>query len=111
MGLAHIDNLMPGMVLAADVCDRNGRLLLGSGSELIEKHIYIFRTWGVLEADIIGVEEDNDGHTFTNDIDPDLWAAAEAEVRPMFRHADLDHPAIVELLHISILKKAQHGIR
>jgi hypothetical protein len=99
------------MVLDADVHDRNGRLLLGAGTELTDKHIYIFRTWGVLQADITGMEADNNAHTFTNSVDPELWAAAEAEIQPMFRHTDLNHPAIIALLHISILRKVHHGIR
>lgn len=42
------------MVLAADVHDRTGRLLLGAGVELDRKRIVILMTWGVTEADILG---------------------------------------------------------
>jgi hypothetical protein len=105
------DNLMPGMLLAADVHDRNGRLLLGAGTELTDKHIYIFRTWGVIEADIIGTEENSDSHPFTNVIDPDVWAAAETEIKPLFRYTDLTHPVINQLLYLGIMRKAQHGTR
>ncbi len=111
MGMVHLDNLKPGMILAADVHDRNGRLLLGAGNELNDKHIYIFRTWGVPEADITGMEEDSLARTPTDSIDPEIRAAAEAELKPVFRHADLDHPAIAELLQISITRKARHGVR
>jgi hypothetical protein len=111
LGTVLTDNLIQGMLLAADVHDRNGRLLLGAGSELTDKHIYIFRTWGVVEADIDGVEEDDDSHRFSEAIDPELWAAAEAEIKPLFRHADLDHPGMNQLLHLSILRRVQHGTR
>lgn len=111
MGNILTDNLMPGMLLAADVHDRNGRLLLGAGTELTDKHIYIFRTWGVIEADIIGIEEDSDSHPFTNVIDPAVWAAAETEIKPLFRYTDLTHPVINQLLYLGIIRKAQHGTR
>ncbi len=111
MALVHIDNLKAGMLLAADVHDRNGRLLLGADADLTDKHIYIFRTWGVLEADIAGVEEDNNARPFIDSIDPELRAAAEAEIKSLFRHNDLDHPAIIELMRISVLRKVHHGAR
>jgi hypothetical protein len=111
LGTVRTENLMPGMLLADDVHDRNGRLLLGAGTELTEKHIHIFRTWGVIEADITGKEEDSDIQTFTNIIDPEVWTAAEAEIKPLFRHTDLDHPCINQLLHLGIQRKIQHGTR
>jgi hypothetical protein len=111
LGNVHTDNLMPGMLLSSDVHDRNGRLLLGAGTELTDKHIYIFRTWGVVGADIDGVEEDEDSHRFSDAIDPELWVAAEAWVKPLFRHADMDHPGMNQLLQLSILRRVHHGIR
>ncbi|NTW99914.1 MAG: hypothetical protein HGB35_08325, partial [Geobacteraceae bacterium] len=54
MGIIAIENIETGMVLASDVRDRSGRMLLGSGVELTQKHLVVFRTWGVLEADIAG---------------------------------------------------------
>jgi len=108
MGLVAIDNLVPGMSLTSDVCDRNGRLLLGAGSALTDKHIYIFRTWGVVEVDILGVETDEKCHTSVEMIGTEVLAAAEAEVLPLFRYADLSHPCMKQLLHVGILRKAQH---
>jgi len=110
LGIVHIDNLNAGMLLAADVHDRNGRLLLGAGTELNDKHLYIFRTWGVLEADIAGIEEGSTPRP-AESIDPELLAAAEAEIKPMFRYTDPGHPAIIELMHISTMKKVLHGVR
>jgi hypothetical protein len=109
MGIVLTENMAPGMLLAVDVHERNGRLLLGAGTELTEKHIYIFRTWGVVEADIIGAEEDNDIHTFTNTIEPEVWTAAEAGIMSLFRHTDLAHPCMNQLLHLGVLRKVQHG--
>jgi hypothetical protein len=111
MGLVAIDNLSPGMSLTSDVHDRNGRLLLGAGAELTDKHIYIFRTWGVVEVDILGVETDDESLAPSDTIDPDVLAAAAAEVGPLFRHADLAHPCMNQLLRLAVLRKAHYDVR
>ena len=111
MGMVALDNLSPGMLLAADVYDRSGRLLLKAGAELTDKHIYIFRTWGVVEADIAGDPQEDENPDRCREITPELWAATEAEVAPLFRHTDLTHPGIKALLHLGVLRRIQHGYR
>lgn len=107
MSFVHIDNLVSGMVLSRNVCDRGGRLLLPEGTTLTEKHLVIFRTWGVLEVDIAAGSDGEGGAPLPHEeMDPDLFAAAEATVAPLFVHNDLEHPAIRELLRICIARKA-----
>lgn len=111
MGMIPIDSLETGMVLASNVNDRTGRLLLGSGVELTQKHLIVLRTWGIEEADIEGVE----GEAVTMmklpaDVTPDELRAAEEDLkRRHFRHAGLDHPAVRELLRLAALRKVHHG--
>jgi hypothetical protein len=105
------DNLTAGMVLSANVYARTGRLLLGAGTELTDKHIYIFRIWGVVEVDISGWDEEGGNPTTDNLIDMESWSNAEAAIRPLFCHADLTHPGMQELLRLGILRRAQHGNR
>jgi hypothetical protein len=97
------------MVLRKDVCDRSGRMLLPAETELTEKHLQIFRTWGVLEAEIAGDSDNDAGGQVTDDIDPEVLAEAEAHVRPLFMHNDAEHPAIKELLRLCIARKATHA--
>jgi hypothetical protein len=111
MGKIPTDNLIPGMVLASDVRDRSGRLLLTGGTELNDRHLYILRTWGIIEAEVSGEEEDPEGPELANAIAPELWSAIEGEITPLFRHADIAHPAMKELLRMRIMKKARYGNR
>jgi hypothetical protein len=111
MGKIPTDNLTPGMVLTSDVRDRSGRLLLRDGTELNDRHLYILRTWGILEAEVAGAEEDPENPEFSDAIAPELWSAIEGEITPLFRHADLAHPAMKELLRMRIMKKARYGNR
>ncbi|ANA40895.1 MULTISPECIES: hypothetical protein [Geobacter] len=108
MGMVPIDNLDVGMTLAADVIDRTGRLLLGAGAELTAKHLHIFRTWGVAEADIDGLDDDPASH-IPQEISPAELAAAEEALRPLFLHTDLEHPAMREIMRLGAVRKAMHG--
>lgn len=109
MGKVPIDNLAAGMILKADVIDRSGRLLLPSGSELTDKHLQIFRTWGVLEAEVVADSESESEIQAADLMDPERLAQADAMVRPMFVHNDLEHPAINELLRLCIARKATNA--
>lgn len=108
MGKVVIDNIETGMVLASDVHDRSGRMLLGEGAELTQKHLVIFRTWGVLEADIVGQGEDDSADAIPADIDPQEMLAAQKMLEPIFRHTNREHPAIIELMKIAALRKVQN---
>jgi hypothetical protein len=105
-----IDNLVPGMVLSRDVCDRSGRLLLPAGAELTEKHFSIFRMWGVFEAEIVGEEAAHDAELPLHvDLDPVLLAVAQNHVQLLFVHNDQDHPAIKELIRFCIERRASRA--
>src|ERR1039457_4777918 len=108
MGMIPMDDLTPGMVLAADVHDRSGRLLLGSGAELTAKHIHVFRTWGIIEVKVEGIDEDSGGPQFPAEVSPEQVKEVEASVTVRFRHADLGHPAVKELYNLCVQQKVQH---
>jgi hypothetical protein len=108
MGIISINSLAAGMILAADIHDRNGRLLIRAGSELTDKNIYVLRTWGVINVDIAGLEEDEDCCVLAGVYDSDLLASAEAYLKPLFKYANLTQPGMSELFRLCILRRAQH---
>lgn len=107
MGTVAIEKIETGMVLARDVRDRSGRMLLGSGAELTHKHLVIFRTWGILEVDIAG-QGSHAADQIPADVDPRQLAAAEEALSPLFRHTNRSHPALIELMRLAALRKVQH---
>lgn len=109
MGLTQIDNLEVGMTLANDVHDRAGRLLLGTGVELSKKHLTILRTWGVLEVDIVGTEDDDQGSHLPAEITLEQLDAAMAALAPLFCNSDMQHPVMRELLRLAALRKTSDG--
>jgi hypothetical protein len=105
--MVSLDNLLPGMVLAADVHDKSGRLLLGEGVELETKHLFIFRTWGIVEADIAGMD-DSDTEVVPDDITPEEFENAKKTLLPLYCHANIEHPAISELLRLAVIREVKH---
>jgi len=99
-GLAQV---RPGMVLAEDVRDVNGRLLLSRGKTIGAEHIRIFKMWGVSRVAVRGETEpaaDPPG------VDPRQLEALRRELEPRFRHADRGHPAVAEMLRAAALYRA-----
>jgi hypothetical protein len=104
MGRINIDDLEPGMILAAEVKDRSGRVLLGPGQEITEKNLRVFRIWGVLEADVEGVEKASVDAKTMAQLDPERLRAAEAESNNLFRHADRSDEVVQELFRIATVR-------
>ncbi len=111
MGKLHIDQVTSGMVLAGEVTGRNGRLLLAAGVELTAGHLTILQTWGIREVDIEGVGEEGGVGiaSLPLEITPEQRDQAMAELLPFFRHADLEQPAMNELLRMAAIRQVRHG--
>ncbi len=110
MGLLALDKLEAGMVLAKNVQDRNGRVLLGAGAELTQKHLTIFRTWGVSAVDVTGSDEVSNELSLPTEIDAATLDAAEKSLLPHFSHCGIEHPAIRELLRLVAIRKIRNGL-
>lgn len=88
------------MNLSADVCDPNGRFLLGDGCELNEKHLKALNAWGVISVEIN--DEDMPDNENNIEISPEIYHAIEDQVKTRFCHNDMDSPFIKELMTESV---------
>ena len=109
MGMTAIDKIEPGMVLAAEAKDRNGKILLNAGAAITEKHLRIFKMWGVHELDIEGVDQAQLAAETLSQIDPAALAEAEERARALFVHCDSANPVVQELLRLCTLRLAGAG--
>ena len=100
MGLINIADVRPEMVLAADVKDRHGHVLLREGEVIAEKHVKIFKMWGITDLDITGVDQEAIGARDAEEFDPALLEAAERVAGDRFRHADGNDPVVRELIRL-----------
>ena len=107
MASVNVAQIEPGMVLGDDLKDQNGRFLLAKGVELSTKHLKIMKTWGVVEADIEGVTEQEMGEKQAADIDPKILEKAEEIEKQRFILSDLEHEAVHHLFQICVLRRAK----
>ena len=103
MGVINIKDLKADMVLAGDIKDCRGRLLMGKGIALNEKHLKICKMWGVVEADVEEISPEEIYASAVNTFDAATIAAAEEIVQKRFCHNDMGHPAIRELIRLCTL--------
>jgi len=90
------NDIEPGMILSSDVKDRGGRTLLKAGVELTEKHLKVFKTWGITHIEVEGDETTTSLQEVIN-THPELEAAAQQAAEDQFRHTDPDHQFFKEL--------------
>ena len=107
MPYVSIDQLKPGMVLATDVTDTNGRLLLSEGQSIARKHLSIFKMWGVPEVQVkhAGEGEPENNHT----LNPEAMRRVAEMLKPTFADNDLTHPAVAEIFRQAVLYRSRHA--
>ena len=110
MGVINFEDIEPGMILGADVQDHSGRTLLTGGSEVTEKHLKVFKMWGISEVDIKGIEKEEVAVKATANLDPSLLKEAKAQCSELFCRTDLEHPFIKELFRLCTLRIVRHKL-
>lgn len=108
MGLKHINDLKPGMILDEEVRDINGRLLLKKDKVVQSSHIRIFKIWGVTEVNIQG--NNGDKSPSKGPQNPEKLEKIEENTRNLFCHVDMEHPAIKEIFRISVEFRSKHNL-
>lgn len=106
MSVLNIKDLRDKMILAEDVKDNSGRLLISKGTVLTEKSLKIMKMWGIVEADIEDADSRMIKAVVAKTVDEAALAAASEVVRKRFCHTDADHPAIRELIRLSVQRIA-----
>ncbi len=106
MGMIHINELKPGMVLADEVRDFSGRLLLGKGKPVQPDHFRVFKIWGVTEVNIRGNNGDQEESNLN--LDPEQIEKIKKSALQVFSHTDLEHPAIKEIFRLSVLFRNEY---
>lgn len=108
MEAVQTDKLKPGQILAEEVRDINGRLLLASGNEIQSNHIRIFKIWGISEVNVAGTSCGKD--EFDPHLDPELVEQAQESMRFIFSHADMEHPATKEIFKLAVQYRCRNNL-
>jgi len=100
MALVPIGQLNLGMTLSEDVKDMNGRLLIAKGVTVESRHIRVLKMWGVAEVDVD--EADPGPEEAQSGVNTEQMDRAAREIIRVFADLDLEHPAIKEIVKLSI---------
>ncbi len=84
MGVLNIKDLKAGMILDQPIINKHGALLLDGGRELTDKHIEIFKTWGITEADIQGVDQEQLENEEMNTLPEHVLESIEHDLKNYF---------------------------
>ena len=104
MGAINLENLRPGMILARDAKDLNGRVLLVAGKEITEKHLRVLKIWGVSEAEIQGINQEEVVAESVSQVDPASLQEAEKKARTLFVYTDPKEPVVAELVRLTVMR-------
>ena len=96
MGILNINDLKVGMVLAKAALNKNGTVILGEGNILSEKHINFFKSWGISEVDIEGVDSDQLVQAEMATLSDDIVEAIERDLDDLFPPCEA-HPVMEEI--------------
>ena len=107
MGILSTAQLQTGMVLADDVRDINGRLLLAKGEKIQQKHMRILKSWGITEVNISGDPQPD--HPPPEAVDPQQLEKAQIAAGFVFSHIDREHPAMKKLYDLCVLYRCRHN--
>ncbi|NIQ01890.1 MAG: hypothetical protein GWM98_17050 [Nitrospinaceae bacterium] len=103
----RLDQVKSGMLLAKDVVNFSGQVLLYKGSRIQPKDIKNFKAWGIPEVVVKSSAPDSSAPQANNknQIDAKLLVEAQNEVADLFRYSNLSHPVMAELMRLSTLNK------
>jgi hypothetical protein len=94
------------MVLAEGVTDRRGRLLIPAGRALEERHLDALPMWGISQVVVEGGDPGEEAEAL-GPLDSCCVHQAQEEVEPLFRLANLEHPAMKVVWSARIKRRAQ----
>lgn len=110
MGMVHIEDVQPDMVLATDVRSRQGRLLFAKGTTLDDLDIQTLKFWGVTETEVHGHDQETLDRKRLAALDPAVVEAARTEAARRLQFCDPAAPFTVELNRVVLHRLAATGI-
>ena len=106
MGIVPTNKLKPGLILAEEARDVNGRLVLAKGKKIQTFHIKKFKIWGITEVNIY------DDIVFKHELDlnnnSETIEKTKERLEYIFSHNDLEHPAVKEIFRLSVKYRSRN---
>ena len=84
MGVLNIDDLKDGMVLADNLLNKHGNMLIKKGTTLSEHNIIPLKAWGVTEINVVGVDQKQVDQEETQTLPAEVIDSIEKELKMFF---------------------------
>lgn len=104
MPFISVADAQAGMVLASDVTDRRGRLLIPAGRDLDDKHLQALRMWGITAVEVDGEDPAAGGESA---LDPVHLGRAREILSDRLRNLPMDHPLVLTLVELALPRLAR----
>jgi hypothetical protein len=105
-----VDNLEPGMEIAADVMNVNNMMLISKGTLLIPRHIRLLKTWGVEFVSIVNAAA-SQAAPVSVVIPEDILKAAEVHVSNRFSRINVMTDTMQSIKALAIQRVAHRLLR
>ena len=109
MPRARAEQLKEGMVVAGDVKNIDGMLLVSTGTTLSARQIDILQTWGVTEVEIQSTGESEGAGDPLALLPPEKLAQLTAELKARFWQSDNLSPVQVEIFNLMLYRQARRA--
>jgi HD-like signal output (HDOD) protein len=109
MAIVLTQYLKPGAILAEEVRDVSGRLLLSRGKKIKPQHLRIFKIWGITEVHV-AEEAEAARHDDPSDLDPETLQEIREQTAELFAYTDLNHPALKEIYRLAVQFRGQQQV-
>ncbi len=106
MATLNIKDVCEGMVVADDIRNQEGALLLKQGQEIERRHIRLLKTWGIYHLEVL-IEKDEESEELPKGIPQDILE----QIQHLFTYNNLDHPAIRTLFFLRLEQEKQAGYK
>jgi len=106
MALINFEDLVVGMKVTDAVKDQAGRMVMSAGSEITQKHLRIFKMWGITQVEV-DADAENVELYGSLAVDQGLIDDCDAEARLLFRHTDLDNAVVAQLFKLVVQRKVR----
>ncbi len=106
MATVLLKNLRPGMVVAQDVRDLNGNILIYKGAEIEDKHERILKSWGISDVEILGERMDPIiFDQYLNQVNSEDLKQAQDRLNTLFSKSNTEFPATQMLYRLCLERK------
>jgi hypothetical protein len=100
------ESVQEGMVVAGDVKNIDGTLLIPAGCTLTERQINILQAWGVGEIEVQNSAMIEDADPLSK-LPPEVVARLTAEIRGRFFQPDDANPVFAEIVKLMLQRRAR----